>query len=54
MATALDKIRLAKGASMALGQANTIEKNEALRQIAELLPVRASEIIAANLSLIHI
>ena len=48
MATALDKIRLAKGASMALGQANTIEKNEALRQIAELLPVRASEILAAN------
>ena len=48
MATALEKIRLAKGASMALGQANTIDKNEALRQIAELLPVRATEILAAN------
>ncbi|MEY4993090.1 MAG: hypothetical protein RIS82_212 [Actinomycetota bacterium] len=48
MVTAIEKIRLAKGASAALGQASTATKNEALRQIAELLPVRADEIIAAN------
>jgi glutamate-5-semialdehyde dehydrogenase len=48
MVTAIEKIRLAKGASASLGQASTATKNEALRQIAELLPVRADEIIAAN------
>ena len=48
MVNAIEKIRLAKGASASLGQASTATKNEALRQIAELLPVRADEIIAAN------
>jgi gamma-glutamyl phosphate reductase len=61
MATALDKISLAKGAAGALAQASTAQKNSALANIADLLPVRATEIIAANqldlakgLSLIHI
>jgi len=48
MATAIEKIRLAKGASAALGQANTNDKDAALLEIARLLPVRANEIIAAN------
>ncbi|MEO0027793.1 MAG: hypothetical protein RL716_1124 [Actinomycetota bacterium] len=40
MVTAIEKIRLAAG--------STNDKNEALRQIADLLPARADEIIAAN------
>ncbi len=48
MSTATDKIRLAKAASLALGQANTLRKNEALHAISRLLPIRADEIILAN------
>ena len=48
MATALDKISLAKGAASALAQATTAQKNSALENIASLLPARATEIIAAN------
>jgi glutamate-5-semialdehyde dehydrogenase len=48
MVSALDKIALAKGASRELAQASTLQKNEVLRQIAELLPARAEQIIAAN------
>lgn len=48
MSNATDKIRLAKAASLALGQANTLAKNEALHAIARLLPIRADEIIEAN------
>ena len=48
MATALDKISLAKGAASALAQATTAQKNAALENIASLLPARATDIIAAN------
>lgn len=48
MNTALQIIEMAKQASPALGQATTSQKNEALRQIAKLLPERADEIIRAN------
>jgi len=48
MTTALDKIRLAKSAASALAQATTEQKNSALEAIANLLPARAAEIIAAN------
>ena len=48
MATALDKISLAKSAASALAQATTAQKNSALENIASLLPSRATEIIAAN------
>ena len=48
MVTAIEKIRLAKGASNALGQANTNDKDSALLEIAKLLPARATEILAAN------
>ena len=48
MATAIEKIRLAKGASAALGQANTNDKDAALLEISKLLPARATEILAAN------
>lgn len=48
MSTATDKLRLAKAASRALGQANTLKKNEALHAISRLLPIRADEIISAN------
>ena len=48
MATAIDKISLAKSAARALAQASTAQKNAALENIAQLLPVRASEIILAN------
>jgi glutamate-5-semialdehyde dehydrogenase len=48
MSTATDKIRLAKAASVALGQANTLKKNEALHAISRLLPIRADQIIDAN------
>ena len=47
--SAIDKIRLAKAASSALAQANTLKKDEALHAIARLLPARADQIIAANL-----
>jgi glutamate-5-semialdehyde dehydrogenase len=46
--TALDLIRKAKAASGSLGQASSLQKNAALNAIADLLPQRASEIIAAN------
>ena len=48
MATAIDKIKLAKAAASSLGQASTGAKNNVLKKIAELLPVRAADIIAAN------
>ena len=48
MSTATDKLRLAKAASAALGQANTLKKSEALHAISRLLPIRADQIIAAN------
>ena len=48
MISALDKIRLAKQAAGSLAQASTTAKNEALLQIAKLLPIRADEIIVAN------
>ena len=48
MNSALDKIRLAKQAAGSLAQASTTAKNEALLQIAKLLPIRADEIIVAN------
>lgn len=48
MATALDKITLAKQASDSLGQSSTLVKNAVLANIANLLPQRASAIIAAN------
>jgi glutamate-5-semialdehyde dehydrogenase len=48
MATAIDKITLAKAAASSLGQASTGAKNNVLKKIAELLPVRAADIIAAN------
>ncbi len=46
--SALDNIRLAKESYTAMGVATTAEKNEALKAIAHLLPIRADEIIAAN------
>jgi glutamate-5-semialdehyde dehydrogenase len=48
MTNAIDKIKLAKTASPNLAQATTTQKNEALHQIALLLPARATEIIDAN------
>ena len=48
MATALDKIKLAKQAANSLGLSSTVVKNQVLANIAALLPVRAAEIIAAN------
>jgi len=48
MSTAIDKIKLAKGASSSLGLAGTQTKNAILAKIAELLPLRAPEIIAGN------
>jgi glutamate-5-semialdehyde dehydrogenase len=48
MATALDKISLARNSAGALAQASTAQKNAALVNIADLLPTRAAEIIAAN------
>ena len=48
MVSALDKITLAKGAAAALGQASTNTKNAVLQQIANLLPARSTEILAAN------
>ena len=46
--TALDKIRQAKASYVAMGVATTSQKNDALRAIAKLLPIRADEIITAN------
>ncbi len=48
MATAFELIRLAKGASLAVGLATSTQKNEALRQISLLLKARSGEIITAN------
>ena len=48
MATAIDKIKLAKAAASSLGQASTGAKNNVLKKIAELLPLRAADIISAN------
>jgi glutamate-5-semialdehyde dehydrogenase len=48
MATALDKIKLAKQAANSLGLSSTVVKNQVLANIAALLPARAAEIIAAN------
>lgn len=46
--TALDKIRLAKHASGALAQANTLQKNAALEAIAVALEANTAAIIEAN------
>lgn len=46
--SALDNIRLAKDSYTAMGVASTSKKNEALKAIAHLLPIRADEIIEAN------
>jgi glutamate-5-semialdehyde dehydrogenase len=46
--SALDKIRLAKQASGALAQANTLQKNAALEAIAVALEANAAAIIEAN------
>lgn len=48
MATAIDLIKSAKSASLSIGLASTDQKNRLLAQIADLLPARSSEIIAAN------
>lgn len=48
MATAIDKIQLAKNASGSLAQATTGQKNDVLRQIAALLITRTPEILEAN------
>lgn len=48
MATAIDKIQLAKAASSSLGLANTQTKNQVLQNIADLLPERTARIIAEN------
>ena len=48
MATALDKIKLAKLAANSLGLSSTVVKNQVLANIAALLPERAAQIIAAN------
>ena len=47
--SALEKIKLAKKASGSLAIASTIQKNDALEQIAKLLVASEQEIIAANL-----
>ncbi|MEY2915190.1 MAG: hypothetical protein RL454_119 [Actinomycetota bacterium] len=48
MATATDKIKLAKAAATSIGLASTHVKNDVLRKIAELLPLRAAAILAGN------
>ena len=48
MSTAIDKIKLARDASGSLGLAGTNTKNAILAKIAELIPLRAEEIIAGN------
>ena len=47
--SALEKIKLAKKASGSLAIASTIQKNDALEQIAKLLLASEKEIVAANL-----
>jgi glutamate-5-semialdehyde dehydrogenase len=47
--SALEKIKLAKKASGSLAIASTIQKNEALEQIAKLLVASEKDIVAANL-----
>jgi glutamate-5-semialdehyde dehydrogenase len=47
--SALDKIKLAKKASGSLAIASTIQKNNALEEIAKLLVASEKEIVAANL-----
>ncbi|MEN9608532.1 MAG: hypothetical protein RLZZ06_463 [Actinomycetota bacterium] len=46
--SAIDNIRLAKESYTAMGVATTAKKNEALKAIARLLPIRVDEIITAN------
>ncbi len=46
--TAIDKIRLAKQASASIARANTLQKNAALRSIADHLVAHSKEIIEAN------
>jgi len=46
--SALDNIKLAKASYTAMGVASAAKKNEALKAIAHLLPIRADEIISAN------
>lgn len=46
--TALERIQLAKQASVSLAKASTESKNKALHSIGELLVARSSEILAAN------
>ncbi len=48
MASAIDKIKLAKASAASLAQATTGQKNDALRQIAALLITRTPEILEAN------
>ena len=48
MASAIDKIKLAKASAASLAQATTGQKNDALRQIAALLITRIPEILEAN------
>lgn len=48
MATATDKIKLAKAASSSIGLAGTHVKNDVLRKIAQLLPQHAAQILAGN------
>lgn len=48
MATATDKIKLAKAASGSIGLASTHVKNDVLRKIAQLLPQHAAQILAGN------
>ena len=46
--SAIDNIRLAKDSYTAMGVASTSLKNDALKAIAHLLPIRVDEIITAN------
>jgi glutamate-5-semialdehyde dehydrogenase len=48
MASAIDKIKLAKASAASLAQATTGQKNDALRQIAALLITHTPEILEAN------
>lgn len=47
--SAVERIKLAKGASASLAIASTIQKNDALEQIANLLEVSEKEIVSSNL-----
>ncbi len=46
--SAIERIKLAKGASASLAIASTIQKNEALEQIANLLVASEKDIVSAN------